>query len=71
MTIWTIYDHPTDYPDDFVARRWEVTGEGTAPTDELLTCNRLDAIQTILRGFGFVRLPRAEHDDPKILETWL
>ena len=27
LSMWTVYDHPSDFPDLFIARRWEV-GEG-------------------------------------------
>jgi len=27
LSIWKIYDHPTDYPQEFIARRHEITNE--------------------------------------------
>jgi hypothetical protein len=37
LSIWTVYDHPADYPDGFIARRHEA-GEGVhRPTNDVIT----------------------------------
>lgn len=63
---WTIYDHPKDYPDKFVARKFVLD----KPTDETITGNTLDEVRRKLPR-GLVRFNRHETDDPVIVETWL
>jgi hypothetical protein len=65
--MWTIYDHPKDYPHHFVVRRWY----GLTP-DYAAQCDTLgEARQYIADQGGCVALKRDEHDDPVIIETWL
>ncbi|MCK1742157.1 hypothetical protein IVA80_15135 [Bradyrhizobium sp. 139] len=69
MTIetWTIYDHPRDWPNHFVARRFE----GETPTPEVLYSTDLDQLRMALLGRGLVPFARHQQDDPVIVETWL
>jgi hypothetical protein len=67
LPIWTIYDHPTDFPDSFVARKF-VFGR---PTDAILTAPTLDELRRKLADIGLVALTRSPGDDPKIVETWI
>lgn len=67
LQIWTIYDHPKDMPDVFVAR----LHVGLTPTDQTIVADDLDTIRRRLRNKGYTRLPRQEADDPVIVETWL
>jgi hypothetical protein len=74
LPIWTVYDHPTDYPDRFVARMY-VAGpidgnHGTAATTVVLFGNTLDEVRAMLPP-GVVRMDRYPGDDPKIVETWM
>ena len=65
--IWVIYDHPKDFPEHFVARKWlgeTATQEGFASTD-------LEAIRDVMREHGLTRVPRFAGDDAKIIEVWL
>jgi hypothetical protein len=40
LAIWTVYDRPSDYPDRYVARCFDVSGDGAFPTGNVLlsTC---------------------------------
>jgi hypothetical protein len=67
LDVWTVYDHPTDWPDYFVARRFEVD----QPTGSLILNKALSELQQDLASRGLVRLERQPADDPVILETWL
>jgi len=67
LTIRTIYDHPSDYPDTWVARRWV----NDKPTGELMVSADLDALRRHFARLGLVRLDRNPADDPVIVETWL
>jgi hypothetical protein len=69
LEMWTVYRHPRDYPDKFVARKWMVTPEPTA-THDMFVANSLDEVRMLL-PFGLHCLPRMEHDDPAIVEVWL
>ncbi len=73
MEQWVVYDHPTDYPDEYIARRWEITKDGIKATDDVIASRELKYVRAhILRVMpGAVRLQRASDDDPKIVEVWL
>jgi len=70
LSMFVLYDHPKDLPDFFVARRWEVKDGAYAPTDEVKTAPTLEMLRLLLPP-GLTRLPRAEQDDPCIIEVWL
>ena len=73
MDQWVVYDHPTDYPDEYIARRWEINKDGITATDEVIASRELKYVREIihLRMPGAVRLDRFPMDDPKILEVWI
>jgi hypothetical protein len=70
LIMWTIYDHPKDFPNNFVARKFIVTGEVLATTSFILS-DTLECIRDVMLGKGFVCLTRNDEDDPAIIETWL
>jgi hypothetical protein len=67
LSLWTVFDHPKDFPDTFVARRFEA---GNGPTDDVVS-GELALIREAMTRCGLYRLARAPSDDPKIVETWL
>ena len=72
LPMWAVYDHPTDYPDYYVARKW-LCGNGNAEpqgTDEVLMDKDLDRLRAKLPP-GMYCLPRDAKDDPVIVETWV
>ena len=75
MTMWTIYDHPLDFPDKFVARRWDIVraGNKTEPVAraEHVTADTLDELRRDMMRRGLVCLTRSDGDEPQIVETWL
>jgi hypothetical protein len=72
MWIWVIYDHPSDFPDEFVARRWIIIPMRHCymPTADFYTAKTLDDIRARLPK-GLTRLPRQDDDDVVIVETWV
>lgn len=71
LAVWAIYDHPRDFPDHFVARRW-VIREGAAhpiATNDQRAALTLDAVRGLLPP-GLIRLDRGPVDDVTIVETW-
>lgn len=70
LSMWTIYDHPTDFPHSFVARRFEI-GAGTAvPTTDIIS-GELQALRASFTMAGLHCLKRNDVDEPQIVETWL
>ena len=67
VTIWTVYDHPRDYPREFVARKWV----GDQATPEIICAHTLGALRASMQAKGLYRLARHDSDDPVIVETWL
>lgn len=70
VSVWTVYDHPRDYPDAWVARRSEI-GFGTVThTADMFTADTLDELRALIPP-GLVCVRRSPGDDPKIVEIWL
>jgi hypothetical protein len=68
LHIWTVYDHPKDYPDSYVAREFV----GLTPTSNSLISHDLEMLRTVLLvDMQLTCLTRDLHDDPKIIEVWL
>jgi len=66
LTIWTIYDHPTDFPDHFIARSFIMN----KPTDDYIVAKSLDCLRIIMANKGLWLLPRERGDDPFVVECW-
>jgi hypothetical protein len=71
LTIWTIYDHPSDFPNHFVAREWWVAGAIPLATGMVLRCAELGPLREQMRARGLSCLMRNECDDTVIVESWL
>lgn len=74
LLMWTVYDHPLDYPNGYIARLWEVTADGGVPTGHTMQGAGdfgLHLIRRFMEQQGFACLARGDDDDPAILETWL
>lgn len=70
MNIWTIYDHPKDYPDSFVARRSVIGKHETITTTDMFVADTLDELHALLPP-GMAWIPRMKMDDPKIVGVWI
>jgi hypothetical protein len=73
LKMWTVYDHPADFPDSVVARMFVVIGGKSHGTDECIRAATLEGVRWALCRYhpGLTRLPRSEGDEPQIVETWL
>jgi hypothetical protein len=69
--MWVIYDHPSDYPQGFVARLWLITPECEQRTETLRQEGNLAAMREGFLRDGLSCLARHPEDDPVIVETWL
>lgn len=65
-----IYDNPKDFPGMYLCRIWE--GAGCHPTNTAMQKTSLEELREDIQAAGFlIRFPRAEGDDPVIVETWM
>ena len=68
---WTIYDHPKDYPDNFVVRRWKLGDKDKPiPEQECSLASSLEEARKFIPD-GLVRIPPLFGEDPVIVETWI
>lgn len=74
LNLITVYDRPLDFPDSYVARRFEMN---KATTDifahkDLVAVRQWCRSRLILAGQDYpMRMPRDNSDDRVILETWI
>ena len=67
LEIWTVYDHPVDYPNSFVARKFF----NEQPTQEVIVAQDVEDIRQIFRQWDLQIVPRFPDDMPSIMEIWL
>ena len=71
LDLWTIYDHPRDYPHAFVARLSQLKMGGvTMMTATVLQAGSLDAIRRLVQArhpYVLTFIPRSPQDDPVIV----
>lgn len=66
--MWTIYDHPRDYPKKFVVRVWYgLVGEPERTLHDSLN----DARESIIARGGSGFFSPSPDEDPCIVETWI
>lgn len=71
LWMFVIYDHPKDFPDEFVCRRcYPENGHVVFELDLFARGKTLESVRDQVPP-GQVRFGRQEGDDPVILETWL
>jgi len=71
LAIWTVYDHPTDFPEFFIARKSLVSGTGFVITDETISSISLETLRDEMKHRGLLRMARHPSDDPVIVEVWM
>lgn len=70
LDIWTIYDHPKDFPDGYVVRLWHVGPDGLERSTEAYGRATLEEARAMVPE-GLYRMPAETADDEAILESWL
>lgn len=70
MPLITVYDHPKDYPEHFIARIWHIGDGKVFPTDMVMIAETIEEIRAGIPA-RFTRLNRDAHDDETIMETWI
>jgi hypothetical protein len=71
LKMWTIYDHPTDYPNQFVARLLLVDNGEVKMTWIIILSDELEALRNHMRRWELTRVPRSPEDEPQIVESWM
>ena len=66
MELWSIYEEPGRC----VVRKVLVQEDGLQPDDAQPFDSLIEA-QSALARRGLIRVPRAEKDEPHLVETWL
>lgn len=61
-----VYCKPTDYPEQYVARVWDLN----QPTRLVAIAETLDTIREAIPD-GMTRIPHTPGDDPCIEEVWI
>ncbi len=67
MPMIVIYDHPTDYPNHYVARVWDID----KPTGMMIAANTLEEIRESIPRKHMKCIGRRPEDDPHIVEVWI
>jgi len=72
LTVWVIYDHPSDYPNSYVLRPQVLVRGQKEPValSQAWTADTPDQLRRIIPP-GLHRLDRQPDDHPQILETWI
>lgn len=71
LPIWSIYDHPADYPQHYAARLFlTLPGQEPEPTEYVLLHKDLDGLRDMIPP-TCIKLLRNAEDEPHIIETWL
>lgn len=72
MSMWTVYDRPSDYPKSYVARRYDVRPNEVSMSASIIIAPTLTKLRNILAfDLHLTCIRRDPNDDPVILETWL
>ncbi len=64
--IICVYNGPTDYPGQFVARLWDLD----KPTRYIVVADTLEAVRAAIPE-DMIRFHRDQSDDPCIVESWI
>lgn len=72
LSIFTIYDHPSDYPDSFVVREFLITKDNVTIIDSLyMKASTLKEIHDEFDKTMYVFIGRSDNDDEKIIGVYL
>lgn len=66
---YTIYDHPSDFPDKFVVRRWLLRSGEPEPGGYFLA-DTLEGARAWIPS-GCICIEPDPSDDANIIETWM
>ena len=67
---FVVYKHPRDFPDQFVLRRWWISGPDPEATNDYRLADTLAGVRELV-PWDCVCLHRYPEDDPTIVEVWI
>lgn len=72
LPMWVVYDHPTDYPNRWVARLfvWDAETSQYRATDTSMFTDERQAIDEVMQRGGLTFVHRFPDDDAVIVGTW-
>jgi len=71
LAIWTVCRFPTDFPNQFTARKSTIQTGTVEVSSEVIVADTLAQIRAQMEHMGLTRLPRDPADDPVIVEAWI
>lgn len=73
LSLYVIYDHPSDYPEWWVVTRQAASGQGVVLTGSRWLAHTLEAARGVIQRIapGSVCLGREPDDDAVIHEVWI
>lgn len=69
LPMWTVYNRPSDYPDQFVVRLGLIRKPEPAALHAVILGPTLDDVRSRI-PFGLHRMDRDPNDEPCIVEVW-
>lgn len=69
LELWLVYDHPPDFPNSFVARKWLISAGVDTKTGDIVIGSTLESVRDQI-PHGLYSYPRHETDDACIVESW-
>ena len=70
LSLWTVYEKPKDYPQGYIARRFEVWVGTYQATIDTIKAETLEELRSKIPK-GKVSIGRTAGDDPVIVEVWV
>jgi len=71
VTVWAVYDRPTEYPAHYAVRSHAFDGGRLSYAGECGLFPSLEDARESLLNRGLVCVPRNPADDPVIVECWI
>lgn len=71
LALYTIYDHPADYPDGFAVREWRIEAGGESPVSGGVVVKPTLKEARDALPLGVICIAKSKADDPTIVESWL
>lgn len=72
LPMWSVYNRPVDFPHAVIARLWECgRGLEPLPMNAVIAFHTVADCHRVFSDAGYIWLERNEHDDPKILGTFI
>lgn len=70
LSMWVIYNHPSDYPNSYVVREWVIEAGHAKPCGRWFVRDTIEECRDALPP-GLVNIGRQPEDEPQIMEVWV